>query len=158
MVLVKENKEKHRAVYRLESGDYKKLWYDRDLDWLNGHIKILNKVNPGYVLEYGMDGNTAWAVFKQLKGFPANLREHTTEFMLFIYSRCLKNLNDTAPYSHGDWVLSNMYVEGDQLNFCDWDNVGMYDHDLSLDKLHRDLHSAFGERFYKVVGYDPAGF
>jgi len=158
MELIKENKDKHRAVYKLDDGNYKKYWYDKDLYWIYRHVEILNKIMPGYVLDHGTDLKGAWAVFKQLKGFPANLREHTDEFMLFVYEGCLKNIKETAPYSHGDWVLSNIYIEGDQLHFCDWDNVGMYAEELSLDKMHRDLHSAFGDRFYKVIGYDPAGF
>lgn len=158
MELIKENKEKQRSVFKLENGSIKKYWHNKDVNWLNAHIDILNKVNPGYVIDKGFDHLGIWAEFKHLTGFPAQFREHTPEFIKFIYYGCLKNLDDTAPFSHGDWVLSNIFINNDRLNFCDWDNVGIYNRESVMDKLHKDLYSAFGEKFYKVTGYDPSGF
>lgn len=158
MELVKENLAKKRSVYKLPNGNFKKYWHDRDIDWVVSHINILNQIVPNYLVNYGEDSSGGWIEVSHLKGFPANLRAHTDEFMLFVYEGCLTNIKETAPYAHGDWVLSNIYIEGDRLNFCDWDNIGIQDSETVLDKLHKDLHSAFGDRFYELIRYDPSGF
>lgn len=158
MELIKENRDKKRSVYKLPNGNFKKYWHDRDIGWVESHAHVLNQIVPNYLVEYGEDSAGGWIEVCQLKGFPANLRAHTDEFMLFVYEGCLKNIKETAPYAHGDWVLSNIYIEGDRLNFCDWDNIGIHSTETILDKLHKDLHSAFGDRFYELISYDPSGF
>lgn len=157
MELIKQNKEKNRSVFKLENGNIKKYWHSNDIDWARSHVNILDSVIPGYVIKFGRDDFGVWIEFSCIKGVPANTEEHTDKFIEFIYEGCLKNIRDTAPFSHGDWALSNIFIDSDRLNFCDWDNVGIYGDDTVMDKLHKDLHSAFGDRFYKVTGYDPAG-
>ena len=53
MELVKENKAKGRKVYFC--GDrYRKVWENK-IDWIYTHVKILNRVTPDYVIDYGND-------------------------------------------------------------------------------------------------------
>lgn len=41
-------------------------------------------------------------------------------------------------------------IDGDKMYMVDWDNVGLYNEDQIMTKLHADLTSAFGDKF------DPA--
>lgn len=151
MVLIKENKEKQRAVYKLEDR-YRKVWYFVNEEWLDDHIEMLKEVNPGYVLNYGInvDTDSMFVEYKIISGVPANMFEHTEEFINKIYNFCIDSINSTAPYAHGDWVLSNIIIDGDALQLVDWDNLGVYPAELVLEKIGSDLKSAFGGKF------DPA--
>lgn len=146
MDLIRENKQKKRAVFKV--GNYfKKVWYVKDMKWLSDHINLLNEYVPGYVKAHGWEEDCMWILFNPIPGVPASELEHTPEFVSKVYKFCLENIKQTAPYAHGDWVLSNIIVNGDKMSMCDWDNLNLWPKNDIKKKLHRDLKSAFGEKF-----------
>jgi hypothetical protein len=147
MELIKENKEKQRIVYKTDTLSYIKRWRGKDFKWLTGHINDLHDVCPGYVIAHGWDGDSVWAEFKPIKGVTANNFTHTPEFVERITEYCKNNYKKTYPYAHGDWVLSNILIDGDQIDMCDWDNLGKYPQEEVLEKMRSDLKSAFGDKF-----------
>lgn len=156
MELIKENKEKHRSVYQMSNGMIRKYWHDKDLVWLTNHAELLKKIVPNYVYAYGENDWGVWMDMNPINGTPANTVPHTKEFVKRIYKFCLENIKSTSPYVHGDWVLSNMFLVGNDIKMCDWDNLGTYPEDEVLKKLHSDMRSAFGNLFDEVL-YDSAG-
>jgi RIO-like serine/threonine protein kinase len=146
MELVKENIEKKRRVYKVKD-TYRKVWDNVTPDWVENHVTILNSIMPNYVVGYGDN----YVQYRVIEGVPANKITHTDEFCKRIYQYCLKQIQDTRPWAHGDWVLSNMIVNGDTITMIDWDNVGCYSRDEITKKLHSDLHSAFGDRFTRIL-------
>lgn len=156
MVLIKENIQKRRQTWRFENF-YRKVWNIYDPAWLFGHVEMLNKAVPGYVLNQGIDDRSMWIDYKIIEGRPASTFEHTDQFVQRIYDFCLQNIRDTLPYVHGDWVLSNIIINGDQISMCDWDNINIYPIDEVMKKLHKDLKSAFGDRFNRVIFHDSTG-
>ena len=150
MELIKENLEKKRRVYFC--GDrYRKVWEDK-ADWIYTHVKILERVVPGYVLGYNND----YIEYAVIDGIVADSMEHTDEFIKQVYAFCLENIAATKPWVHGDWVLSNIIVQPDgRMAMIDWDNLGMYRETDYMKKLHRDLHSAFGDKFFEIIKHDP---
>ncbi len=151
MELVKENKAKGRKVYFC--GDrYRKVWENK-IDWIYTHVKILNRVMPGFVIDYGND----YIDYKVIEGVTANTVEHTDKFINKIYNFCLENIKATKPWVHGDWVLSNIIIQPDNtMLMIDWDNIGIYREEEYLNKLHTDLISAFGEDNFKRAINDSA--
>ena len=151
MELVKENKAKGRKVYFC--GDrYRKVWENK-IDWIYTHVKILNRVMPGFVIDYGND----YIDYKVIEGVTANTVEHTDKFINKIYNFCLENIKATKPWVHGDWVLSNIIIQPDDtMIMIDWDNIGIYREEEYLNKLHTDLISAFGEENFKRAINDSA--
>ncbi len=79
----------------------------------------------------------------------ANTFEHTDKFIDNIYKFCIGQIEDTLPFVHGDWVLSNIVINDNNITMIDWDNVGIYPKVEAYDKLYSDLYSQFGERFKK---------
>lgn len=146
MDLIRENKQKKRAVFK-DGNFYKKIWYIKDVKWLTDHIKLLDKYMPGYVHAYGFEKDSMWIKFNTIPGIPASKCDHTPEFVKQVYHFCLDNINQTAPYAHGDWVLSNILVDGANMQMCDWDNLNLWPKDAIKKKLHNDLKSAFGDKF-----------
>ena len=146
MDLIKENKQKKRAVYKTDVG-YRKVWYVKDIVWLKKHIELLNEYVPNYVLDYGYNEKTMWLDLNCIPGVPASTFEHTKEFVEKIYKFCLQNIEQTQPYAHGDWVLSNIIIDGDNIKMCDWDNLNLWPKSDIKKKLHSDLKSAFGDKF-----------
>ncbi len=146
MVLIKKNEDKHRSVF-FDGTYYIKVWSDAKPSWISEHVNILNELVPGYVVEHG--GN--WIKFNPIKGKSANEFDHTDDFIKQIYNFCLDNIEKTKPYAHGDWVLSNIIIDNQSIQMCDWDNVGIYTSEEILKKLKDDLYSAFGEKFLKVI-------
>lgn len=142
MVLVKQNKEKHRSVF-FDGENYVKVWEHKTSTWVSEHVTILNNLVPGYVINFGNN----WIKFKTEPGTPASEFDHTEEFIKRIYNFCLEQIEYTLPYAHGDWVLSNIIINGDSIVMVDWDNVGIYPKDEIYKKLHSDLKSAFGEKY-----------
>jgi len=143
MDLIKQNTEKKRAVYLKDSDTIRKFWYDKDSVWMQQHAEILNKVQPGYVKFVGEN----YIDFTRYLGQPASKLKHTPEFCDEVCKFCVNQINSTLPYAHGDWVLSNIIVDGDVMHMVDWDNVGIYDKETIHTKLKADLQSAFGELF-----------
>ena len=156
MVLIKENKQKKRQVWKADNF-YRKIWFIHDLVWLEHHVLLLNQIVPDYVIKHGYDENSIWIDYKIIEGIPASTFPHTDEFVKSIYEFCLENIRETHPYAHGDWVLSNILVNHGGFKMIDWDNLNIYPEEDRLKKLHKDLRSAFGEKFDKVIKYDSAG-
>lgn len=146
MKLVKENIEKAREVYKTDTS-YIKHWHGKDFVWLLAHIKRLERVRPDYIINYGPGDGFMWAEFAKLEGTPASEFEHTPEFVKRITEYCVNNYKETYPYAHGDWVLSNIIINGDTIEMCDWDNVDKYPKEGVLEKMRNDLKSAFGDKF-----------
>lgn len=151
MKLIRANIEKQRAVFLLRNGLYRKYWYDRSPAWLNDHIVDLKKYVPNYVNTSGCDLESVWIDFNPLPGDLASTFEQTPEFINKIYKFCLKNIEDTYPYAHGDWSLSNMLIHDGIIRLCDWDNLGIYPAESVIKKLHEDLISSFGDSFLKLI-------
>lgn len=149
MILVKANNEKGRRVF-YKDGKYIKIWYNVKPQWIVEHVRLLRHfVSYDYVHEYG--GN--WISFNEIEGTPASKLEHTDSFIKQIYQYCLDNIEETKPYVHGDWVLSNIIVCPDNtFKLIDWDNIGIYSENEYMNKLHSDLRSSFGERFNDAAG------
>jgi len=152
MELIRENKEKQRAMYFC--GDrYRKVWGNISPEWIYRHVKLLDRIVPDRVLTYGKD----YIEYKIVEGTTANLREHTDEFIKQIYKFCLENIQSTKPWVHGDWTLSNIVIQPDgQLVMIDWDNLGMYREEDYMNKLQNDLISAFGEEKFRKAINDTA--
>jgi len=150
MELVKENLQKKRQTWKFND-HYRKIWLFKDLVWQDHHIKLLNEVVPNYVRSYGNDDDKMWIDYNVVPGVPASTILHTDEFIKRIYNFCLQNIKDTKPYAHGDWVLSNILVDGNTIKLCDWDNLNIYPEEDKIVKLKLDLRSAFGKRFDEVI-------
>lgn len=146
MELIKENKKKQRKVYKLKDR-YRKEWSYCDRPWLLEHVNLLEKVFPNFVLAYGEDGNSMFIETKLISGVAASTLDHTPDFIHAIYKFCLENINETAPYAHGDWVLSNIIINNNKMTMVDWDNLNLYPRPTIIKKLHEDLQSAFGDKF-----------
>ena len=155
MELIKENTIKNRKVYR-SNNFIRKYWLDKDLQWLENHVSLLDKINPNYVLKSGLDELGVYMDMKIVPGIQADKFLHTEDFVKRIYSFCLHNIEETQPYVHGDWTLSNMIIEDDRIVMIDWDNIGIYPKDEVLKKLKSDLISAFGELYFKALRNDSA--
>jgi RIO-like serine/threonine protein kinase len=111
----------------------------------------MEEVRPGYIINHGVEGGRMFIDTKIIEGTVANTLPHTPEFVKSIYDFCLQNINETQPFAHGDWVLSNIIVQGDSYELIDWDNVGVYQPNVVFDKLESDLRSAFGEKFDEML-------
>ena len=143
MQLIRQNTEKGRSVF-FNGEHYIKVWNKSDPEWISEHVQLLNQLIPGYVLDHGAN----WISYNAVPGVPASTFAQTPEFFEKIKHFCLENIKQTAPYVHGDWSLSNILIDGDNIRLCDWDNVGQYTNHEVIEKLNFDLKNAFGE-FYK---------
>jgi hypothetical protein len=139
MELIRENKEKQRATFFC--GDrYRKEWYSTSPVWISYHVQLLNIYIPNYVLNFG----DTWIEYKIISGTPISTLPHTIELASKVYNFCLDNIQSTTPYVHGDWSLSNMLLDGETIQMCDWDNLGIYPKEQVEGKLLKDLIDAFG--------------
>lgn len=155
MILIKENLQKKRQTWKTDNF-YRKVWLFVDTVWLDHHLDLLNQVVPNYVLDSGYDDKSMWIDYNIIPGITASKFEHTDDFIKNIYAFCLRNIEETKPYVHGDWVLSNIIIDGENIQMCDWDNLNIYPRDEILKKLHKDLESAFGKKFNEVIKDDSA--
>jgi RIO-like serine/threonine protein kinase len=152
MELIKENLEKKRAVY-LSNNKYRKVWSDDRAEWIYRHVKILDRIVPGYVLDHGSN----YIEYAIVEGTLASTIKHTDLFIQQVYKFCLDNIKSTKPWVHGDWALSNIIIQPNgTMVMIDWDNVGTYREKDYMDKLHSDLISAFGSENFKRAIDDSA--
>jgi len=150
MVLIKENIQKKRQTWKLDHC-YRKIWLFEDLYWQEQHVNRLHEVCPGYVKSYGHTRGTMWIDFEIIPGRPAAVFFHSKDFIKKIYNFCIENIKETNPYAHGDWALSNILINGDDIRMCDWDNLDIYSKENIFIKLKHDLQSAFGKQFDEII-------
>lgn len=148
MILIKENIEKRRCVYKKDN-TYIKVWSDIKPSWISNHVKLLREVCPDLINDYGDN----WISYNEIEGTPVSELEHTNELIDKVYEFCLGSLTRTKPYVHGDWVVSNIIMKPDGTFYLiDWDNIGIYSDVKVIAKLHSDLESSFGNKFYDATG------
>lgn len=147
MILIKENEDKSRAVYKLADGRYRKVWAVSDQKALDHHVELLNKFMPHWVIDSGITTQSMYIDTLPISGKTADTVEHTQAFIDKIYEFCLGNINTTFPYAHGDWSLSNIILTGEDVSIVDWDNVAISKPADVIIKLHSDLQLAFGDKF-----------
>jgi thiamine kinase-like enzyme len=155
MELIKENLLKKRSVYKTD--DFiRKYWHDKTSHWVKKHVCVVQQFAPDLILRTGQDCTGVYVDMKIVTGELASTFQRTDEFIKRIYKFCLENIEETKPFVHGDWTLSNMIVDGDKITMIDWDNVGIYPRGEVMKKLRSDMISSFGERFLEVMN-DSAG-
>jgi RIO-like serine/threonine protein kinase len=155
MDLIKETTSKFREVWH-DGEYYYKTWNFVDRAWLEAHVKLLDIYAEGLVVDYLFKENSMTIKMNTIEGTLASTFEHTQEFFDMIYSACIKDLDRTAPYAHGDWVLSNMIITPkENVVFIDWDNINLFPKKGAIMKMHLDLKSAFGDKFERFLN-DPA--
>jgi RIO-like serine/threonine protein kinase len=142
MILIKENIKKKRKVYKIKNF-YRKVWLYHDLKKLESHVNDLECVIPNYVISYDHDETTMWIDLKEINGVPANTLPITNTLKERIIDFCLDNIENTYPYSHGDWVLSNILINDNDIHLVDWDNLSIRSKKESLNKLIKDLTHSF---------------
>jgi len=150
MKLLRKNTEKQREVFLLDDR-IRKVWDISNKELVTAHYSLLAKQLPGYAIDTGFDDTTVWIDYTILPGVPASTFEHTTDFINLIYQFCLKNIQETYPYAHGDWSLSNILINGNDICMCDWDNLQIYNSEEVYKKLHQDLFDSFGVSFLKLI-------
>lgn len=151
MDLIKKNNSKFRSVW-FDGDFYYKLWDFSDPNWLEAHVGLLDTYAPGLVDSYSCNDNCMTLKMNIVEGRLANTFEHTQEFFNKVYSACVKDLDRTTPYAHGDWALSNMIITpADEVVFIDWDNINLFPRKGAMIKMHLDLKSAFGKKFERYL-------
>ena len=144
MDLLKENKQKQRKVY-LHDKCIIKVYGSVSLAQIEAHVKIMDKIKPGYIISYGRTMDETYLVCKLIEGQPCNILHHPVET---IYKFCLDSILETYPYVHMDWSPSNIMYDGKQYHLVDWDNVGIYDIRLALLELDNDMSEYYKSEFH----------
>lgn len=142
MKLIRRNVEKGRTVF-FEYDRYIKIWDSPPDGWIDHHVRLLKEHVPGYVINHGKN----WIAYNIVDGTPASKFPHSLEFVEKIHTFCLDQIKNTKPWYHGDWSLSNIIINGDNMTMIDWDNLGQYPEDEVYNKLNKDLKSAFGNLY-----------
>jgi hypothetical protein len=151
MVLIKETKSKFREVW-YDGEYYYKKWNFVDISWLEVHVSLLDKYAKGLVAGYNFKNDSMTIKMNPVEGTLASKFDHTQDFFNKIYFACIKDLDRTSPYAHGDWALSNMIITPkDEVIFIDWDNINLFPRKGAMIKMHLDLKSAFGDNFERYL-------
>ena len=104
------------------------------------HVNMVNKLFPGYILDYKVYSNSIWIDYNIIKGVPASeVFPKTPEFIKKIYRFCVDHYKKTAPFFHGDCTLENIMVDGDDLYLIDWDRCDLYSKEEVYTDLYEDL-------------------
>lgn len=142
MQIIRQNLEKNRTVF-FDGKSYKKVWGNVSPNWISEHVKNLQHVVPGLVLDYGSN----WISYNIVSGTPASEFPHTSEFVEKVRTFCINQIEELYPWVHGDWSLSNIIIDGDKFTMIDWDNLGQYPKDEVYIKMNSDLKAAFGDLY-----------
>ena len=114
-------------------------------------MEIVNKLFPGYILDYKVYSNSIWIDYNIIKGVPASeVFPKTPEFMKKVYRFCIDHYQKTAPYAHGDWILENIMVDGDNFKLIDWDHLDIYSEQEAYQRIYNDV---FIENMKKRIIY-----
>ena len=101
---------------------------------------MVNKLFPGYILDYKVYSNSIWIDYNIISGVPASeVFPKTPEFINKVYKFCIDHYKKTAPYAHGDWILENIIVDGDDLKLIDWDHLDIYTEQEVFGRIYNDI-------------------
>jgi len=153
---VYNNFKGRRRVYKLDDF-YRKEWEIKDIFSLQKWAYRMDKVFPGYVLDYGLNDSHMFVDMKFIKGVPANQIIHDQEFIKKIINFCIDNIKQTIPFAHMDWSMSNIIVSDDHMEMVDWDALRLYPYSLIEYKLNNDLELAFGNKIQNYISLEEYG-
>jgi len=145
-----------RRVYKLND-IYRKEWLNIDIFSLSRWVDRMDKVFPGYVLNYGLTEKCMFIDMKNIIGIPANQIIHDQEFIKKIINFCIDNIKQTKPFAHMDWSMSNIIVNDDRMQMVDWDALKRYPYSLIEYKLNNDLELAFGNKLQNYISLEEYG-
>ena len=133
-------------------GKTKKRKITAESGWsVDEHIELVNTFFPGYILDYKVYKGSIWIDYKIIKGVPASeIFPKTPEFIKKIYRFCVDHYKKTAPYAHGDWILENIMIDGDNFKLIDWDHLDIYTEQEAFKRIYNDI---FIENMKKRVIY-----
>ena len=115
------------------------------------HVNMVNKLFPGYILDYKVYSNSIWIDSNIIKGVPASeVFPKTPEFIKKIYRFCVDHYKKTAPYAHGDWILENIMIDGDNFKLIYCDHIDIYTEQEAFKRIYNDI---FIENMKKRVIY-----
>tara|TARA_Y200000002_G_C22378649_1_gene536321 strand:+ start:139 stop:639 length:501 start_codon:yes stop_codon:yes gene_type:complete len=149
MQLLQAKERKDRYTYKLDDR-IRKIWYGPTpslhfkVDSLQEYIDIMNKIMPGYILDYGETTDGAYIDFKFIPGTNLLSHKHTKEFVNKFREFCINSIRDTYPYSHGDWILPNVIEHNGEWSLIDWDNVFLRTPAETRRRLNVNLKETFG--------------
>jgi hypothetical protein len=107
---------------------------------IDEHVEMVNKLFPGYILDYKVYSNSIWIDYKIIRGVPASeVFPKTPEFISKVYKFCVDHYKMTAPYAHGDWILENIMVDGDDFKLIDWDHLDIYSEQEAYGRIYNDI-------------------
>jgi len=126
--VVWQNNSKHNRKIEKLKDRYRKTWYGEDPEQKLGtknlyeHIRLLNKFNPGYVLDYNLNDKEMVIDYKILPGIRMGDINYDDEFKEKIYNYCSSHILSTWPYAYFEWNPWNILIDGDSIHLIDWDN------------------------------------
>jgi len=126
--VVWQNNSKHNRKIEKLKDRYRKTWYGEDPEQKLGtknlyeHIRLLNKFNPGYVLDYNLNDKEMVIDYKILPGIRMGDINYDDEFKEKIYNYCSSHIVSTWPYAYFEWNPWNILIDGDSIHLIDWDN------------------------------------
>lgn len=166
------NPNKVQKTYKI-GNRYRKEWTKgyrvKHVGWVNYHVRLLNELKPGYLLNYQADMESMiWCEYKEIPGVTVRdmIRKGSfrrtvdpVKFKAMYKKFCLKHYEQTFPHAHMDWEGSNVIIDGDwkdinNWDICDWDNLGTYTKDEVLKKIDQDVEDSFKENFPGMVAHD----
>lgn len=172
LIKIGTNPNKVQKTYKI-GNRYRKEWTRgyrvKHVGWVNYHVRLINEVKPGYLLNYYADmENMIWCEYKEIPG--ETLKEiigkstfrrtvDPVEFKASYKKFCLKNYEQTFPHAHMDWEAGNIIINGDwkdinNWDICDWDNLGTYTKDEVLKKIEQNIEDSFKVYFPGIVTHD----
>ena len=126
--VVWQNNSKHNRKIEKLKDRYRKTWYGEDPEQKLGtknlyeHIRLLNKFNPGYVLDYNLNDKEMVIDYKILPGIRMGDINYDDDFKEKIYNYCSSHILSTWPYAYFEWNPWNILIDGDSIHLIDWDN------------------------------------
>ena len=126
--VVWQNNSKHNRKIEKLKDRYRKTWYGEDPEQklgtknLDEHIRLLDKFNPGYVLDYNLNDKEMVIDYKILPGIRMGDINYDDEFKEKIYNYCSSHILSTWPYAYFEWNPWNILIDGDSIHLIDWDN------------------------------------
>lgn len=152
--LTYQNNTKHnRKILKLKDR-YRKIWYGENPQLKLGtknlieHVRLLNKFNPGYILDYNLTDKEMIIDYEILPGksmdtyypYDGELKERA-------YDYCLRHLLSTWPYAFCEWNRWNVLIHNDSMCLIDWDSFHYASADFTLKNMINLLDNKFKKHF-----------
>lgn len=122
LIQQKNFKPQRSLVFSDDNNAYKILRIKKHVD-VDYAVDRVNRYNPGYIKSYNvLSKDFVKLTLRKETGQQLNWKPDK-DTAYFVFDRVMNHIENSLPYLNRDYSSNNIFLDGDQVKFVDWDDI-----------------------------------